>query len=330
MTTAKPQTLADQLRSLPGLNAKRDIQRPATVFAHQPFPELGVAAWLGDDAALLPAQTGSLLLACEGMHPDLVEEDPWFAGWSGVLVNLSDIAAMGGRPLGMVNSLWSTEAQTAGALLDGMRFACDKFAIPMVGGHTNSHSPYTALSVAVLGVAEGPVLSARTAQPDDALVLLIDSDGSFYRHYPFWDAATSADPQGLQAQLSLLPQLSRSGIARAAKDISMGGLIGTAVMFCEACGLGLEIARDTVERPTGVDELAWLSCFPSFGFLLAVPSDRLSDLQRMMKPFSNLISCQIGRFCQECTGLWLISEGQKEQIWDAATPLTGFTAVMSP
>ena len=109
----------------------------------------------------------------------------------------------------------------------------------------------------------------------------------------------------------------------------MGGLVGTAAMFCEASGLGIEIARDAVERPTGVDELAWLSCFPSFGFLLAVPSDRLSDLQRLMQPHSNLISCQIGQFSQEITGVWLISEGQNEQVWNAATPLTGFSAAIS-
>lgn len=330
MSTVEHRGLADQLQALTGLQAKRDIQAAASVFAHQPFPELGVAGLLGDDAALLPAQSGSLLLACEGMHPDLVEDDPWFAGWSAVLVNLSDIAAMGGRPVGLVNSVWSAGQQAAEPLLAGMRFACDKFSIPMVGGHTNSQSPYTALSVAVLGVAEGPVLSARAAQAGDALVLLIDGDGSFYRHYPFWDAATKADPQRLQAQLSLLPQLSHAGIVRAAKDISMGGLVGTAVMFGEACGLGIEITREAVERPAGVDELAWLSCFPSFGFLLAVPPERLPDLQRLIQPHSHLISCQIGRFSQQLSGVWLLGEGQTQQVWNAATPLTGFRAAMSP
>ena len=57
------------------------------------------------------------------MHPQLVEEDPWFAGWSGVLVNLSDIAAMGGRPLALVNSLWSAGERAAVPLLEGMRHA---------------------------------------------------------------------------------------------------------------------------------------------------------------------------------------------------------------
>jgi AIR synthase-related protein len=322
--------LANQLRHLPGLRAKRDIQAPAAVFAHQPFPALGLAAQLGDDAALLPAQRGALLLACEGMQPELVAEDPWFAGWSAVLVNLSDIAAMGGRPLALVNSLWSEGESAATPLLAGLRFACDAFSIPMVGGHTNSQSPYTALSVAVLGVAEGPVLSARAAQAGDALVLLIDGNGAFYRHYPFWDAATHADPRHLQAQLGLLPRLAQAGIARAAKDISMGGLVGTAAMFSEACGLGIEIEREAVERPPGVDELHWLRCFPSFGFLLALPPERLPDLPPLLAPFRHLISCRIGRFRHESPGVWLISDHHQEQLWDGAAPLTGFRAALSP
>ena len=133
---------------------------------------------LGDDSAVLPAQTGQLLLACEGMHPELVEEDPWFAGWSGVLVNLSDIAAMGGRPLALVNSVWSGHADEMVSLLEGMRFACDRFGVPMVGGHSNQRSSYQALSVAVLGVADGPVLSARAARPGDELWMLVNKAGS--------------------------------------------------------------------------------------------------------------------------------------------------------
>jgi AIR synthase-related protein len=264
------------------------------------------------------------------MHPELVDEDPWFAGWSGVLVNLSDIAAMGGRPLALVNSLWSAGEQAAAPLLEGMRHACATFAIPMVGGHTNSQSPYTALSVSILGIADGPVLSARTAEPGDQLVLLIDGNGRFYRHYPFWDAATGGDPEQLQAQLRLLPRLSLAGVVHAAKDISMGGLVGTAVMFSEACGLGIAVERDAVERPPGVDELAWLSCFPSFGFLLAVRPDRFSELQRLVAPYRQLICCPIGRFSQQVRGVWLISDQQHEQLWDAGVPLTGFNAALGP
>lgn len=322
--------MVDQLRSLPGLQAKRDIQSAAAAFAHHPFAELGAASRLGDDAALIPAQTGRLLLACEGMQPELVQEDPWFAGWSAVLVNISDIAAMGGRALALVNSVWSPQEQLIAPLLAGMRFACDKFALPMVGGHTNAHSPYAALSVAVLGVAEGPVLSARAAQAGDALVLLVDGDGRLYRHYPFWDAATGADPSRLQAQLNLLPRLAGSGIARAAKDISMGGLVGTAAMFAEACGLEITLELDSIPRPPGLGELNWLSCFPSYGFLLAVSPAQLPALAELLRPHGHLIWARIGCFEAGSADVRLRRQGRSMPLWERSDPLTGFAAVASP
>lgn len=330
MRAIELQTLSEQLRSLPGLLSKRDIQEAAAVFEHHPFPELGDASRLGDDTALIPPQLGSLLLACEGMQPELVMEDPWFAGWSAVLVNLSDIAAMGGRPLALVNSVWGQGHAAAQPLLEGMRFACEKFSVPMVGGHTNKQSPYSALSVSVLGIADGPVLSAREAQPGDALVLLIDGDGSFYRHYPFWDAATNADPERLRAQLSLLPKLAHERIARAAKDISMGGLVGTAVMFSEACSLRITIELDAIPRPVGINELSWLSCFPSFGFLLAIPQSELQTLQRLVNLHPGLMCECIGRFEAIPSGVWLERDGKTCQIWDQMTPLTGFGTVATP
>jgi len=316
--------LAQRLRRHPGLLAKRDIQPAAGAFAHQPFPGLGAAAALGDDAALLPAVGGALLLACEGLHPELVREDPWFAGWSGVLVNLSDIAAMGGRPLALVNSLWSQGGPSAGQLLAGMGEACDRFAIPMVGGHSNLSSPYEALSVAVLGVLEGPPLSARAARADDELWLLADPRGAFHRHYPFWDAATGAPPERLRDQLALLPDLARLGLCHAAKDVSMGGIAGTAVMFAEAASLALEIDLAAVPRPEEVAEEAWLTCFPSFGFLLAVSPLRSSALRDHLLLVPELLAAPIGHFAPGDPSLVLQRQGERRIVWDGQERLTGF------
>ena len=316
--------LAARLAAQAGLAAKRDIQPAAATFAHQPFAELGPAAALGDDAALLPAQSGRLLLACEGMHPGLVEEDPWFAGWSGVLVNLSDIAAMGGRPLALVNSLWCRDRQRSEALLAGMRFACERFAIPMVGGHSNLHSPYDALSVAVLGVAEGPVLSARSAAAGDQLWLVVNQRGAFHRHYPFWDAATQADPARLRAQLALLPRLAADGLVHAAKDISMGGLVGTAVMFAEAANLRLSLDLETIPRPDGVAEEAWLRCFPSFGFLLAVRPPLQPRLADVLALDPALLAAPIGCFAEGDPALVLQRGAEEVTLWSGGEGLTGF------
>jgi AIR synthase-related protein len=316
--------LVARLQRQSGLLAKADIQAAARVFPHQPFPELGAAAQLGDDAAAVPGAAGSLLLACEGMHPELVREDPWFAGWSAVLVNLSDIAAMGGRPLALVNSLWCGDEGAAGPLLAGMAEACARFGVPMVGGHSNLASPYDALAVAVLGVLEGPPLSARAARAGDELWLLADPRGAFHRHYPFWDAATGAPSERLRDQLALLPDLARLGLSHAAKDVSMGGITGTAVMFAEAASLALEIDLAAVPRPAGVAEEAWLTCFPSFGFLLAVPPEGAPALRSEVRRFPELLAAPIGAFASGEAALVLRRGGERRTLWDGGSVLTGF------
>ena len=70
---------------------------------------------VGDDCAAIPDGDGHLLFAIEGFVDDFVEPMPWFAGYCGVMVNVSDIYAMGGRPLAVVDALWSQRRPQARA-----------------------------------------------------------------------------------------------------------------------------------------------------------------------------------------------------------------------
>ena len=327
MTAQALEAICQRLKGQAGLHGKADIRAAARSFVHLPFPELGAAAALGDDAALLPAVGGQLLLACEGLQPELVEEDPWFAGWSGVLVNLSDIAAMGGIPLAVVNSIWSKNDQHAEQLLAGMRHAADCFAVPVVGGHTNLRSPYNALSVAVLGSSGPMVLSARAAKPGQLCCLLINTSGEFYRHYPFWDAATKAEPKLLREHLALMAQLAALGLVLAAKDISMGGLVGTGAMFAEAAGCRLSLELEAIVPPPGVALEAWLSCFPSYGYLLAVEPAQLEPLHKLVRNYPDLYCGAIGSFQPGGSELELRQGGQSCSLWNGREPLTGFGAL---
>jgi hypothetical protein len=74
----------------------------------------------------------------------------------------------------------------------------------------------------------------------------------------------------LRGDLELLPQIAEAGLSRAAKDISQGGLIGTAAMLAECSGVGIEIDIRAIPMPDGVPLERWLLTFPSFGYLLAV------------------------------------------------------------
>ena len=59
-------------------------------------------------------------------------------------------------------------------------------------------------------------------------------------------------------------------MAAAAKDISQGGIVGTAMMLAECSGVGVTLDIGRVPKPDGVPTDRWLQTFPSYGFLLTV------------------------------------------------------------
>src|SRR5580698_2679581 len=154
--------LAESLRRDRGLAAKADI---GTVTAR-----LGISGTsdiaVGDDCAAIPEGDGYTLFAIEGFMNEFVAADPWFAGWCGVMVNISDVAAMGGTPIAVVDAMWADGAASAQEILAGMRAAADRFGVPIVGGHANLNSRCGQLSVAILGKAKR-LLTSFDAKPGD-------------------------------------------------------------------------------------------------------------------------------------------------------------------
>src|SRR5512137_73801 len=106
-----------------------------------------VIASFGEDAAVIRHGDEALLLAADGIWSKLMEADPEWAGYCSVLVNIHDIAAMGGRPLALVDE-GIRDHVTAGMLA-----ACSQFNVPIVGGHLHPDTPYSVIDVAILGTA---------------------------------------------------------------------------------------------------------------------------------------------------------------------------------
>ncbi|SOT45873.1 sll0787 family AIR synthase-like protein [Burkholderia cenocepacia] len=230
--------------------------------------DLAQAVALGDDCAAIPDGDGYLLFAIEGMVGDFVESMPWFAGYSGVMANVSDVYAMGGRPIAVVDALWSDGIDAARPVLAGMAAAASAYGVPIVGGHSNTRSAQGQLAVSILGRARA-LLSSFNARPGDRLMMAVDLRGAFEEPYPFWNASVGAPPDRLRGDLEILPMLAEDGLCDAAKDISMAGVLGTALMLVECSRVGARIALDAIPRPPGVDFDRWLTAFPSYGFLMA-------------------------------------------------------------
>ena len=309
------------LRQSRGIAAKRDIASVAARLALSTDSPIAV----GDDCAAIPDGEGYLLLAIEGFINEFVARDPWFAGWCGVMVNVSDVAAMGGRPLAVVDAMWADGDDKAAPLLAGLRAAAAAYGVPLVGGHTNLRTDRGQLAVAILGRARR-LLTSFDARPRDRLIAAIDLRGAYREPFANWEAATDAPPARLRADLELLPAIAESGLAVAAKDISQGGVVGTAMMFAECSRLGVTIDIGRVPKPDTVALERWLQTFPSYGYLLAVSEGNVPAVLGRFEG-RGIAAADCGVFTAE-PRVMLRDGDRAETLWDfGREPLIGCARV---
>lgn len=283
-------------------------------------PALGSAegvARLGDDCAAIDDGTGGyLLLAAEGMLRAFVDDDPWFAGYSAIMVNVSDVCAMGGRPIAVVNVLWTPSHDASRPLWDGMVAGAGDYGVPIVGGHTTVTHEYSPvyLSVSIAGRARS-LLTSFDAQPGDDLLMVVDLDGAYRGDKPFWNASVGRAPEDLQANIGLLPQLAEGGLCHAAKDISNGGIVGTLIMLLDTSNVGARLDLGSLPIPPYVDLERWLVSFPSFGYLLAAPREHRGQIAALFE--SRGVVCEVVGEVTAARVLQLQIGSEQRLFWEA-------------
>jgi len=151
------------------------IQQPSTVRA------------IGDDAAVL--DNGSQLtvvstdMLVEGIHFDLMYSPLKHLGYKSVVVNLSDIYAMNAVPRQITVSLaisnrFSVEALEE--LYSGIRAACERYKVDLIGGDTTSSRRGLIISVTAIGTVDPSNLVYRnTAKVGDILCVTGDLGAAY-------------------------------------------------------------------------------------------------------------------------------------------------------
>lgn len=264
--------LVKQIRSYKGVRRKSAISSVA--FDLLPLPGEGVLAAHGEDAAVIKCGKEILLMAADGIMEDLVRRDPRWAGYCAVLVNVNDIAAMGGFPIAMVNVLSCPDERVREQIVAGMKEACDKFMVPMVGGHLHPDTSYSAIDVAVLGKTDRSRLVLSTgAFEGDSVVFAMDLDGHFTQGVPYsWDTTSKKSKEVIGRQLRTMNRV--APYLTAGKDISNPGALGSLGMLLEASGKGAIVDIARLPRPEGVDLLQWLTSYQGCGFVVTVKPGR--------------------------------------------------------
>ena len=256
----------------------------------------GVRVGIGDDAAVLRPPPGHDLVATvdavvAGVHFD-AGFSPEDVGWKSLAVNLSDLAAMGARPLWALVALATppdSDLHWLERVGRGIARCARRHRTSVVGGNVTA-AGQTSLTVTAVGVVKrGRALLRSGARAGDLLVV----SGSL------GDAALGlspgAAPKLRDRQRRPLPRLvlgqGAAGVARAAIDIS-DGLLQDLGHLCEASGTGARVELDrlplsrayraaTKGRADPLEEA--LSGGEDYELLLAVPPARLRALQEVAR-----------------------------------------------
>jgi thiamine-monophosphate kinase len=214
--------------------------------------------WSGDDAAVVGE---GLLLAI-----DAVVEGVHFAagtpladvGWRAVVANVSDIAAMGGRPGHLLASVVGPAGTDLEQLARGMAEAAAAHDCPLVGGDL-ANGPALVITVAITGTVDGAPVLRSGARPGDHL----------YVTGPLGASAASRWTARPAARLDAGEAARRAG-ATAMIDVS-DGLISDLNHIADASGVGYVL--DTVPVADGATEEQARHGGEDYELVIAAPPD---------------------------------------------------------
>lgn len=225
---------------------------------------------IGDDAAVIDAGNHFGLLAAdmlmEGVHFDLSYMPLQHLGYKAISVNVSDIAAMNGKPeqvtvsLGISNR-FSVEAIEA--LYEGMKAAAKAFSVDIVGGDTTASQSGLVISISIYGTVEKDKVCYRTgAGINDILCATGDLGAAFMglqvleREKQTYLANPNAQPQLEDyqyivqrqlkpiARMDIIHELAEFGVIPTSMIDISDGLASECLHLGKCSGVGIQIYED--------------------------------------------------------------------------------------
>jgi thiamine-monophosphate kinase len=241
--------------------------------------------WVGDDAAVVEVPGGPLLLAADsvvdGVHFSLRWSSYADVGWKAMAVNLSDIAAMGGRAHRALVTVAGPEGTDLDGLYDGILEAADAYDCPVVGGDLTS-APGLVITVALTGgLAVGVSRPVRRdgAAPGDLLLVTgalgASAAGLAALGRGEDGARTVAAHRRPRPRLAEGALAARSG-ASAMIDVSDGTAID---LWRLAVASGLSAELDDLPVADGATPLEALAGGDDYELVFALPAGRLEELR---------------------------------------------------
>jgi thiamine-monophosphate kinase len=227
---------------------------------------------VGDDAAVIRSEGGEILvstdLLIEGVHFDLSYVPLRHLGYKAAVINFSDIAAMNGHPEQITVSVALSNRfplEAIEELYEGIKLACDKYKVDMVGGDTSTSKSGLFISITVIGRVDIEKITYRNGAEENDLVFVSGDLGAAYmgllllsREKQVFMANSDIQPElggheyiierqlKPEARIDIIRALHEHGIKPTAMIDISDGLASEVLHICDASGKGCAIYEDKI------------------------------------------------------------------------------------
>lgn len=248
-----------------------------TVKLQQPSSLKGV----GDDAAVMKYAPGKRVLMTtdlllEGIHFNLEYVPLKHLGYKAAVVNFSDIYAMNGTPSQITVSLGVSarfSVEDLEQLYSGIRLACERYGVDLVGGDTSASMTGLTISITCLGTAKEEDIVYRNGAKVNDLICVSGNLGTAYMGLQLLEreriagggdhaAAFEGKEYLLERQLKpearkdIIEQLRKAGIKPTAMMDVSDGLSSEVMHICHQSGVGCAVYEDKLPIDIKAAEVA--------------------------------------------------------------------------
>lgn len=237
---------------------------------------------VGDDAAVIDhgdicsVVTTDLLV--EGIHFNLIYTPLKHLGYKAVVVNLSDVYAMNATPKQITVSIALSRKfaiEHVEQIYEGIKLACDKYNVDLVGGDTSSSLTGLAISITAIGEAKKEDIAYRsTANKNDVVCVTGDLGGAYmglqllerekeiFKTNPDFNPSLDGNDYILQRQLK--PE-ARKDVIEILKELHIkptsmidisDGLSSEVLHICKESGIGCKIFQDKIPIDLNTERMA--------------------------------------------------------------------------
>ena len=218
---------------------------------------------VGDDCAVMHYPDSEVLVTTdmlmEGVHFDLTYIDLKHLGYKSAMVNISDIFAMGGTPRQLLVSLALSKRFTVEDMeefYDGLRIACEKWGIDIVGGDTTSSYTGLAISITCIGEAKKEDIIYRNGAKDTDLVCVSGDLGAAYMGLQLLEREKAVYYQQVDEARKKNDQRALEALQDFQPDFSGKEYLLQRQLQAEARGDIIEKLREAGIRPTAMMDIS--------------------------------------------------------------------------